>query len=63
MAAMAKATPTENAWSISKAKANFAAFQRAAEKRPQIITVRGVPRYEIRLLPSWKKSSAAQKKR
>jgi prevent-host-death family protein len=33
-----------NVWSISKAKANFAAFLRAAEKEPQIVTVRGVPK-------------------
>lgn len=39
---MSRYVPTGNIWPISKAKANFAAFLRAAEKEPQIITVRGV---------------------
>jgi prevent-host-death family protein len=38
-------------WSVSEAKANFAAFLRAAEKGPQIVMVRGVRKAEIRLLP------------
>jgi prevent-host-death family protein len=44
-------------WSISQAKANFAAFLKAAERKPQTVTVRGVPKVEIRLLPGAKKSS------
>jgi prevent-host-death family protein len=40
-----------NIWSVSEAKANLAAFLKAAEKKPQMITVRGVAKAEIRLLP------------
>jgi prevent-host-death family protein len=46
-----------NSWPMSKAKANFAAFLRAAEKEPQIVTVRGKPKVEIRLLSNAKKSA------
>ena len=44
---MARYVPTGNVWPISKAKANFAAFLRAAEREPQIITVRGVEKAVI----------------
>ncbi|MGH6872824.1 MAG: type II toxin-antitoxin system prevent-host-death family antitoxin [Rhizomicrobium sp.] len=45
-----------NVWPISVAKANFAAFLRAAERRPQIVTVRGIKRAEIHLLASYARS-------
>jgi prevent-host-death family protein len=40
---MTKSIP-RGVWSISKAKANFAAFLKSVETGPQVVTVRGVPK-------------------
>jgi len=37
-------------WAVQDAKAKFAEFLRAADKEPQVITYRGEPKYELRLL-------------
>ncbi|HEY5239070.1 MAG TPA: type II toxin-antitoxin system prevent-host-death family antitoxin [Rhizomicrobium sp.] len=49
-----------NRWPISKVKANFSAFLRAAEKSPQIVTVRGAAKAEVRLLSQVKKSKSVK---
>jgi prevent-host-death family protein len=35
-------------WRVLEAKARFSELLRAAEKKPQIITYRGQPRFEVR---------------
>ncbi|HEY3777041.1 MAG TPA: type II toxin-antitoxin system Phd/YefM family antitoxin [Rhizomicrobium sp.] len=40
----------ENAWPVQDAKARFSEFLRQAESRPQIITYRGKPKFEVRLI-------------
>ena len=38
-------------WPVQDAKARFSEVLREAESEPQIITYRGKPKFEIRLLP------------
>ena len=45
-----------NEWRVSKAKANFATFLRAAEDTPQVVISRDGAKFEICLLPTWKKA-------
>jgi antitoxin (DNA-binding transcriptional repressor) of toxin-antitoxin stability system len=40
----------ENGWPVQDAKARFSEFLRDAEKEPQIITYRGKPKFEVRLI-------------
>lgn len=41
-------------WPVQDAKARFSEVLREAENEPQIITYRGKPKFEIRLLPEAK---------
>jgi antitoxin (DNA-binding transcriptional repressor) of toxin-antitoxin stability system len=41
-------------WPVQDAKARFSEVLREAESEPQIITYRGKPKFEIRLLPEAK---------
>jgi antitoxin (DNA-binding transcriptional repressor) of toxin-antitoxin stability system len=45
-------------WPVQDAKAHFSEFLREAEKEPQIITYRGQPKFEVRLLPEAAKKAA-----
>jgi len=40
----------EKTWALQDAKARFSEFLREAEREPQIITYRGKPKYEVRLI-------------
>jgi antitoxin (DNA-binding transcriptional repressor) of toxin-antitoxin stability system len=42
----------ENGWPVQDAKARFSEFLRDAEREPQIITYRGKPKFEVRLIES-----------
>jgi prevent-host-death family protein len=41
----------EKTWPVQDAKARFSEVLREAETEPQIITYRGKPKFEVRLLP------------
>jgi hypothetical protein len=41
----------DRSWPVQDAKARFSEVLREAEKAPQIITFRGQPKFEVRLLP------------
>jgi hypothetical protein len=45
-------------WAVQDAKAKFSEFLRAADREPQVITYRGEPRYELRLLKRSRQSKA-----
>lgn len=45
-------------WPVQDAKARFSEVLREAEKEPQIITYRGQPKFEVRLLSEVEKSTA-----
>ena len=49
-------------WAVQDAKARFSELLRAAGKKPQIITFRGEPKYEMRELKPQRKKSAAKTK-
>jgi prevent-host-death family protein len=51
----------ENIWPVQDAKARFSEFLRQAETKPQIITYRGKPKFEVRVIKS--KSSQKAKPR
>jgi hypothetical protein len=40
----------EKSWPVQDAKARFSEFLREAETEPQIITYRGKPKFEVRLI-------------
>jgi antitoxin (DNA-binding transcriptional repressor) of toxin-antitoxin stability system len=40
----------DNTWSVQDAKARFSEFLRQAETKPQIITCRGKPKFEVRAI-------------
>ena len=40
----------EKTWAVQDAKARFAEFLREAESAPQVITYRGKPKFEVRLI-------------
>ncbi|HEX4079906.1 MAG TPA: type II toxin-antitoxin system Phd/YefM family antitoxin [Rhizomicrobium sp.] len=40
----------EDTWPVQDAKARFSEFLRQAETRPQIISYRGKPKFEVRLI-------------
>ncbi len=40
----------EKTWALQDAKARFSEFLREAERKPQIITYRGKPKFEVRLI-------------
>ncbi len=40
----------EKTWALQDAKARFSEFLREAESEPQIITYRGKPKFEVRLI-------------
>jgi len=40
----------DDIWPVQDAKARFSEFLRQAETRPQIITYRGKPKFEVRLI-------------
>ena len=40
----------EKTWALQDAKARFSEFLREVENEPQIITYRGKPRYEVRVI-------------
>ncbi len=40
----------EKSWALQDAKARFSEFLREAEIEPQIITYRGKPKFEVRLI-------------
>jgi hypothetical protein len=40
----------EKSWPIQDAKARFSEFLREAERQPQIISYRGKPKFEVRLI-------------
>lgn len=40
----------EKTWALQDAKAKFSEFLREAETRPQVITYRGQPKFEVRLI-------------
>ncbi|MBV9571043.1 MAG: type II toxin-antitoxin system Phd/YefM family antitoxin [Alphaproteobacteria bacterium] len=40
----------DNGWAVQDAKARFAEFLREVDAAPQIITYRGKPKYEVRLI-------------
>lgn len=40
----------ENGWPVQDAKARFSEFLRQAETKPQIITYRGKPKFEVRVI-------------
>lgn len=40
----------EKSWPVQDAKARFSEVLREAESQPQIITYRGKPKYEVRLI-------------
>ena len=46
-------------WPVQDAKARFSEFLREAERRPQVITYRGEPKFEVRLIK--KRASSAKK--
>ena len=41
----------DKTWPVQDAKARFSEFLREAESEPQIITYRGEPKFEVRLIP------------
>jgi hypothetical protein len=49
----------EDTWPVQDAKARFSEFLRQAETRPQIISYRGKPKFEVRLI---KEDSASKPK-
>ena len=49
-------------WAVQDAKARFSELLRAAGKKPQIITFRGEPKYELRELNPHQKKSVAKPK-
>jgi hypothetical protein len=51
----------ENIWPVQDAKARFSEFLRHAETQPQIITYRGKPKFEVRLIEE--KSAGKEKPR
>jgi hypothetical protein len=40
----------DKVWPVQDAKARFSEFLREAEKEPQVITYRGKPKFEVRLI-------------
>ena len=40
----------DNSWPVQDAKARFSEFLRHAESEPQVITYRGKPKFEVRLI-------------
>ncbi len=40
----------EKVWPVQDAKARFSEFLRQAESEPQVITYRGKPKFEVRLI-------------
>jgi len=40
----------DNGWPVQDAKARFSEFLRQAETKPQIITYRGKPKFEVRVI-------------
>jgi hypothetical protein len=40
----------DDIWPVQDAKARFSEFLRQAETKPQIITYRGKPKFEVRLI-------------
>ncbi|HEX4158917.1 MAG TPA: type II toxin-antitoxin system Phd/YefM family antitoxin [Rhizomicrobium sp.] len=40
----------DGTWPVQDAKARFSEFLRQAETKPQIITYRGKPKFEVRLI-------------
>jgi antitoxin (DNA-binding transcriptional repressor) of toxin-antitoxin stability system len=51
----------EKTWALQDAKARFSEFLREAENEPQIITYRGKPKYEVRLIAEKKPGKARPK--
>jgi prevent-host-death family protein len=49
----------DKTWPVQDAKAHFSEVLREAEKEPQIITYRGQPKFEVRLLPEAAKKAAS----
>jgi antitoxin (DNA-binding transcriptional repressor) of toxin-antitoxin stability system len=48
----------ERSWAVQDAKAHFSEVLREAEREPQIITFRGQPKFEVRLLPGLAKKTS-----
>jgi len=48
----------DRSWAVQDAKAHFSEFLREAEREPQIITFRGQPKFEVRLLPEAAKKAS-----
>ncbi len=46
----------EKTWAVQDAKARFSEFLREAENEPQIISYRGKPKFEVRLIKETRKS-------
>ena len=43
-------------WAVQDAKARFSEFLREAEEKPQVITYRGKPKFEVRALAPKRRS-------
>jgi antitoxin (DNA-binding transcriptional repressor) of toxin-antitoxin stability system len=48
----------DRSWAVQDAKAHFSEVLREAEREPQIITFRGQPKFEVRLLPELAKKAS-----
>ncbi|MEI9991136.1 MAG: type II toxin-antitoxin system Phd/YefM family antitoxin [Rhizomicrobium sp.] len=46
----------DKGWPVQDAKARFSEFLREAETAPQIITYRGKPKFEVRLIKETRRS-------
>jgi prevent-host-death family protein len=51
----------EKTWALQDAKARFSEFLREVDSEPQIITYRGKPKYEVRLIEGKKSKSLRPK--
>ena len=51
----------EKGWPVQDAKARFSEFLREAESEPQIITYRGKPKFEVRLIKDGSSKKAKPK--
>jgi prevent-host-death family protein len=51
----------DKSWPVQDAKARFSEFLREAESEPQVITYRGKPKFEVRLIKEAKSKNSKPK--
>jgi antitoxin Phd len=51
----------DKSWPVQDAKARFSEFLREAESEPQVITYRGKPKFEVRLIETRRMDSTKPK--